>query len=72
MRMAQQERAIAHDVIDDLVAIEVPLQAPSGMRKVDRKGAGIAILMGDAPREEPFGLFIRPGGLCEHLAVSVV
>jgi hypothetical protein len=32
--MAQQERAIAHDVIDDLVALEVPLQAPSGMRKV--------------------------------------
>jgi hypothetical protein len=42
------------------------------MRKVDRKGAGITILMGDTPREEPFGLFISLGGCGEHLAVSVV
>src|SRR5579864_2340244 len=48
MRMAQQQRAITHSVVDVLVAIHVPLVRAARMRDVRRSNVVVAQVMANA------------------------
>ena len=67
MRMAEQHGAVAAEVIDILVAVDVPLARARGARNVDRIGVEVARVVGDAARQHLMGAleqsrrFARPG-----------
>src|SRR5712664_387913 len=48
MVVAQQQRAVTHPVVDELVAVDVPLAAAIGALDVDRKWGEVATIVGDA------------------------
>ena len=48
MVVPQQQRAVAHPVVDELVAVDVPLAAAVGPLDVDREWDEIATVVGDA------------------------
>ncbi len=52
MLMTEQERTVAHHVVDDLVAVDVPLSAASGTFDVKREGRLVANIVGDTVGEE--------------------
>src|SRR5712692_4025909 len=50
--MPEQQRAVAHHVIDDLVAVDVPLAAAGGARHVQRERIAPADVVRDAVGED--------------------
>ena len=55
MRMAEQHGAVAAEVIDIFVAIDVPLARALGLGDVDRIGVEIARIVRDAARQHLAG-----------------
>ena len=49
--VAQNQRAVAHPVVDQLVAVDVPLARAVGAFDVDRKGREVAAVVRDATRD---------------------
>ena len=55
--MAQQQRAMAAEVVDVAVAIDVPLMRPLGALDENAVGVDIAGVVRDAAREQIAGVF---------------
>src|SRR5215510_7259444 len=53
MAMAEEERAMAAEIIDIAIAVDIPLPRSLGPRDVEPVGLDIARIVGDAAREEP-------------------
>ena len=51
MRMAQQQRPVARDVVDVFIAVHVPLARPFAVGHKQRKGRGVARIVGHAAGE---------------------
>ena len=47
MAVAEEERAVAHPVVDELVAVHVPLARSQRALHVDREGLEMAAVVGD-------------------------
>ncbi len=45
--VAQEKGAVAHHVVDDIVAVHVPLVAPLSVVDVERKGGQVPSIVGD-------------------------
>jgi hypothetical protein len=51
----EQQRAVAHDVADELVAVDIPFARPVGPRDGQRKRLGQAHVVGDPARQQAAG-----------------
>ena len=69
--VAEEEGAVAHDVIDDFVAVDVPFAGAEGVVDVDGEGGEVADVVGDAVREVALGLLVKGGGARVEGAVAL-
>ena len=58
MRMSQDQRAVAGNVVDVLVAVHVPLARPLPVGDVQREGLRVAVVVGNAAREDSDGVAV--------------
>jgi hypothetical protein len=61
MGVAEEERAVAHDVIDDFVAVDVPLAGAGRVVDVDGEWLEVAEVVSDAVREVAAGAGVKLG-----------
>ncbi|TMI40911.1 MAG: TRAP transporter substrate-binding protein [Betaproteobacteria bacterium] len=71
MRMAEEQRAVAAEVVDVLVAVDVPLARTGSARDVDRIGGSRARIVREARRQGAARLRIEGGGTRRAGAVQV-
>src|SRR5438445_566903 len=71
MRMAEEQRAVAAEVVDVLVAVDVPLARAGSARDVDRIGGSRTRIVREARRQHAAGLRIEGGGTRRAGAVLV-
>ena len=53
--VSEQQRAVTHDVVDDLIAIDIPFAAAGGARDVERERRVVPHVVCDAVREDSGG-----------------
>ena len=56
MAMAEQQRAVAAEIVDIAIAVDIPFPRPLGAGDVQPVGLDVAGIMRDAAREQPGGL----------------
>src|SRR5258708_35467057 len=52
MTVPEQQRAVAHDVADEFVPVEIPLAGPIGPGDCQREWVGEPYIMGDSARQQ--------------------
>jgi hypothetical protein len=74
VRVAQDQSAVAGNVVDVLMAVHVPLTGAGAMSDVERKWLGVAVIVGYAAGENlhRFGVTLRRLGCLAMYSSSMV
>src|SRR5436305_6014194 len=70
MVMAEQQGAVAAEIVDILVAVDIPFARPLGALDIDAVGLDVAGIVGNAARQDVIGLGGETLGASGALAIG--